>query len=150
MLTTTFCLVEQCLNSRPITHVSPEATDFDALTPNHFLLRSASSTLPSHFRTEIEHRKRYVPAQVYSKRNLESLAQGVRSKPQLPLEMVQVARTRPKNRRTESTQRILPTWSRGEVELRHRCHRSFSCSQNLDRKNCSPSCQGRSRSPIPE
>ena len=58
VLTTTFCLVEQCLNARPITPVSPEATDLDALTPNHFLLGTASSTLPSHFRPEIDHRKR--------------------------------------------------------------------------------------------
>ena len=66
ILTTTFCLVEQCLNARPITPVSPEATDIDALTPNHFLLGTASSTLPSHFRPEIDHRKRYVRAQAYS------------------------------------------------------------------------------------
>ena len=50
ILTTTFCLVEQCLNARPITPVSPEVTDLDALTPDHFLLGTASSTLPSHFR----------------------------------------------------------------------------------------------------
>ena len=66
ILTTTFCLVEQCLNARPITPVSPEATDIDALTPNHFLLGTATSTLPSHFRPEIDHRKRYVRAQAYS------------------------------------------------------------------------------------
>ena len=66
ILTTTFCLVEQCLNARPITPVSPEATDIDALTPNHVLLGTASSTLPSHFRPEIDHRKRYVRAQAYS------------------------------------------------------------------------------------
>ena len=66
ILTTTFCLVEQCLNARPITPVSPEATDLDALTSNHFLLGTASSTLPSHFRPEIDHRKRYVRAQAYS------------------------------------------------------------------------------------
>ena len=49
ILTTTFCLVEQCLNARPITPVSSEATDLDRLTPNHFLLGTASSILPSHF-----------------------------------------------------------------------------------------------------
>ena len=66
VLTTTFCLVEQCLNTRPITPVSLETTDIDALTPNHFLLGTGSSTLPSHFRPEIDHRKRYVRAQAYS------------------------------------------------------------------------------------
>ena len=58
--------MEQCLNVRPITPVSPEATDIDALTPNHFLLGTASSTLPSRFRPEIDHRKRDVRAQAYS------------------------------------------------------------------------------------
>ena len=57
--------MKQCLNARPITPVSPEATDLDALTPNHFLLGTASSTLPSHFCPEIDHRKRYVQAQTY-------------------------------------------------------------------------------------
>ena len=71
ILTTTFCLVEQCLNARPITPVSPEATNVDALTPNHFLLGTASSTLPSHFRPEIDHRKRYVRAQAYLERWLK-------------------------------------------------------------------------------
>ena len=65
-LTTMFCLVEQSLNARPITPVSPEATGVDALTPSHFLLGTASSTLPSHFRPEIEYQKRYVRAQAYS------------------------------------------------------------------------------------
>ena len=36
ILTTTFCLVEQSLNSRPLVPVSSDATDLDALTPNHF------------------------------------------------------------------------------------------------------------------
>ena len=66
ILTTTFCLVEQCLNARPITPINPEATDVDALTPNHFLLGTARSTLPSHFRPEIDHGKQYVRAQAYS------------------------------------------------------------------------------------
>ena len=66
ILTTTFCLVEQCLNARPITPVSPEATDLDALTPNHFLLGTASLTWPSNFSPEIDHRKRCVRAQAYS------------------------------------------------------------------------------------
>ena len=39
---TTFSLVEQCPNARPITPVSSEATDLDALTPNHFLSGTSS------------------------------------------------------------------------------------------------------------
>ena len=34
----TFAEVESLLNSRPLTHVSCDATDEDSLTPNHFLL----------------------------------------------------------------------------------------------------------------
>ena len=66
ILTTTFCLVEQSLNSRPLVPVSSDATDFDALTPNHFLLGTAGSTMPSHQRADVDHRKRYARAQTYS------------------------------------------------------------------------------------
>ena len=66
ILTTTFCLVEQSLNARPLVPASPDATDLDALTPNHFLLGTAGSVLPSHQCAEIDHRKRYVRAQAYS------------------------------------------------------------------------------------
>ena len=66
ILTTTFCLVEQSLNARPLVPASSDATDVDALTPNHFLLGTAGSVLTSHQRAEIDHRKRYVRAQAYS------------------------------------------------------------------------------------
>ena len=66
LLLTTFCLVEQCHNARPLTPASTDATDLDALTPNHFLLGTPSSALPTHFQAEIDHRKRYVRAQAYS------------------------------------------------------------------------------------
>ena len=66
ILITTFCLVEQSLNARPLVPASPDATDLDALTPNHFLLGTAGSVLPSHQRADIDHRKRYVRAQAYS------------------------------------------------------------------------------------
>ena len=66
ILTTTFCLVEQSLNARPLVTISSDATDLDALTPNHFLLGTASSTLPSHQRAVVDHRKRYARAQAYS------------------------------------------------------------------------------------
>ena len=63
---TSFCLVEQCLNAHPITPASADPADLDALTPNHFLLGTACSTLPTHFHAKIDHRRRYVRAQAYS------------------------------------------------------------------------------------
>ena len=66
ILTTTFCLVEESLNSRPLVPVSDDATNLDALTPNHFLLGTVSSTMPSRQRANVDHRKRYARAQAYS------------------------------------------------------------------------------------
>ena len=66
IMSTTFCLVEQSLNSRPLVPVSSDATKLDALTPNHFLLGTAASTLPSHQQADVDHRKRYARAQAYS------------------------------------------------------------------------------------
>ena len=43
---TTMCLVEQVLNARPLTCASSDPDDFEALTPNHFLLGRASVALP--------------------------------------------------------------------------------------------------------
>ena len=37
-LTTTMCLVEQTLNARPLTPLSDDLEDLEALTPNDFLL----------------------------------------------------------------------------------------------------------------
>ena len=66
ILATTFCLVEQSLNARPLVPAGSDGTELDALTPNHFLLGTAGSSLPSHERAEVDHRKRYVRAQAYS------------------------------------------------------------------------------------
>ena len=66
ILTTVFCLVEQSLNARPLIPASADATDLDALTPNHFLLGTAGSSLPSHANCDFDHRKRYARAQAYS------------------------------------------------------------------------------------
>ena len=66
ILVTTFCVVEQSLNARSLVPASSDATHLDALTPNHFLLGTAGSILPSHQRAEIDHRKRFVCAQAYS------------------------------------------------------------------------------------
>ena len=66
ILATTFCLVEQSLNARPLVPASAVATDLDALTPNHFQHGTSSSVLPSHQQADIDHRKRYARAQAYS------------------------------------------------------------------------------------
>ena len=49
------------LNSRPITHVSNDAGDIEALTPNHFLLLRANS---SNEETEVGKRERDQPNEI--------------------------------------------------------------------------------------
>ena len=67
VLQTTFCLVESNLNNRPLTPVSSDPTEIDAITPNHFLLGNRSSTVPSLLSEEdFDHRKKYVRAQCYA------------------------------------------------------------------------------------
>ena len=46
VLITTMCLVEQTLNARPLTSVSVDPDDLEALTPNHFLLERANLPTP--------------------------------------------------------------------------------------------------------
>ena len=43
---TTMCLVEQILNARPLTAISSNPQDLEALTPNHFLLNRSTVFLP--------------------------------------------------------------------------------------------------------
>ena len=45
-LKTTLCLVQQTLNARPLTSVSDDPDDLEALTPNHFLLGRANLAAP--------------------------------------------------------------------------------------------------------
>ena len=66
IIATLFRLVEQSFNARPLVPAGADATDLDALTPNNFLLGTAGSSLPSHSNCNLDHRKRYARAQVYS------------------------------------------------------------------------------------
>ena len=45
-LSSTMCLVEQILNTRPLTASSSDSLDFEALTPNHFLVKRSTVFLP--------------------------------------------------------------------------------------------------------
>ena len=45
ILAATFCLVGQNFNAQPLVPASADATDLDALTPNHVLLESSDSVL---------------------------------------------------------------------------------------------------------
>ena len=66
-MSTTFCLVEQALNSRPLTPVSADPSSLGALTPNHLLLDNHARSLPSIIGVdEFDHRKRYARAQSYA------------------------------------------------------------------------------------
>ncbi|KAJ0177854.1 hypothetical protein K1T71_006727 [Dendrolimus kikuchii] len=62
VLITTMAEIEHTVNSRPLTHVSVSAEDEDALTPNHFLIGSATG-LPITGVTEIADRKTWFASQ---------------------------------------------------------------------------------------
>ena len=47
VLSTTMCIVEQTMNARPLTSVSSDANDLEALTPNHFFLAWQQEDLPT-------------------------------------------------------------------------------------------------------
>ena len=64
-LSPTFCIVEQSLHARPLVPASADASEIDALTPNHFLLRIAGSSLPSLANFDFDQRKRYARAHAY-------------------------------------------------------------------------------------
>ncbi|XP_041954032.1 uncharacterized protein LOC121713480 isoform X1 [Alosa sapidissima] len=60
-LSTVFCEVEAILNSRPITKVSDDPHDLEALTPNHILLLRTNPLLPPGVfsRSDLYHRRRW-------------------------------------------------------------------------------------------
>ena len=66
-LGTPLCLVEPALNSRPITPVSTDSRELEALTPNQFFLGQHATSFPSLLPWELfEHKKSYVRAQSYT------------------------------------------------------------------------------------
>ena len=55
---------EQSLNDRPITAVSSNPLDLEALTPNHFILGQRAASFPSlSFEEYLDHKKRFARAQ---------------------------------------------------------------------------------------
>ena len=67
MLRTTSCLGEQALSSKPITPVSTDSCELEALYPNHFLLGEHAANFPSILPEEdFIHKRRYVRAQSYA------------------------------------------------------------------------------------
>ena len=65
VLSTTMCVVEQTLNARPLTPVSSDVNDLEALTRNHFLLGNKNVFLPYLPCAEnfVDHRKLFRQAQ---------------------------------------------------------------------------------------
>ena len=68
VLSTTMCIVEQTLNARPLTPVSSDVNDLEALTPNHFLLGNKTVCLPYLPCAEefVDHRKLFRQTQAYA------------------------------------------------------------------------------------
>ena len=67
VLRTTLFLVEQSLNARPITAVSSDPLDLEALTPNHFILGQHAASFPSlSFEENFDQKKRFARAQSYA------------------------------------------------------------------------------------
>ena len=62
------CPVEQTLNARPLTPVSSDVSDLEAITPNHFQLGNKNVCLPSLPCAEefVDNRKHFRQTQTYS------------------------------------------------------------------------------------
>ena len=68
VVSTTMCIFEQTLNARPLTPVSSDVNDLEALTPNHFLLGNRNVCLPYLPCAEefVYHRKLFRQTQAYA------------------------------------------------------------------------------------
>ena len=64
-LMTIFAEIEGLVNSRPLTPSSNNINDYEALTPNHFLIGRSSANVPFavHYETDIHSRKRWKQVQ---------------------------------------------------------------------------------------
>ena len=67
-LMTVFTEAESIVNSRPLTAVNDDINDFEALTPNHFLIgRAFSNMAPGNFtEKDIDNRKRWRQVQIFT------------------------------------------------------------------------------------
>ena len=74
-LSTTMCIVEQTLNASPLSLVSSDINDLEALTPNHFLLGNKDVCLPYPPCAEIfvHHRKLFRQTQAYANLGCDSV-----------------------------------------------------------------------------
>ena len=60
MLSTLMCLAESIVNNRPLTPVSDDPRDFEALTPNHLLLLRSGTIPPGDYhQTDLSSRKKW-------------------------------------------------------------------------------------------
>ena len=68
-LSTTMCILEQTLNARPLTPVSSDVNDLEALTPNRLLFGNRNVCLPYLPCAEkfVYHRKHFRKTQAYAK-----------------------------------------------------------------------------------
>ena len=68
VLSTTMCLVEQTANARRLKPLSSDATDLEAITPNHFLLGNRNLCLAYLSGAEqfVDHRKLFRQTQAYA------------------------------------------------------------------------------------
>ena len=68
VLSTTMCIVDKTLNARPLTPISSDINDLEALTPNQFLLGNRNVCLPYLPCAEefVDHRKLFRQTQAYA------------------------------------------------------------------------------------
>ena len=68
VLATTMCIVKQTLNGKPMTPVTSDVIDLEAVTPNYFLLCFKNVGQPHLIGTEdfIDHNKQFRPTQAYA------------------------------------------------------------------------------------
>ena len=78
-LSTLLCEVQSIMNGRPLTTVSTDQRDLEALTPNHLLLLQAETQLPPGLFSEEDcfSRCRWKHVQCLSKHFLETMVQRV-------------------------------------------------------------------------